>query len=145
MKTRFNYPTRIVFGQGVVEDIPNELISFCGKRPLLVTDHGLMKTDIPEKIVALLKTRGIEVLVFSDVSPNPKGREVENGAEAYKKHQADCIIAVGGGSPMDAGKAIQMRHISLHLHSYPNDESVLIDYSSPNLDTGSSYTAHNQR
>jgi 4-hydroxybutyrate dehydrogenase len=109
MKSRFNYPTRILFGQGVIEDLAAEVQALGGKRPLLVTDSGLMKTDIPGRLEKLLKDGGLQPALFSDVSPNPTDRQVDAGAAAFSEHQADCIVALGGGSPLDAGKAIQIR------------------------------------
>lgn len=109
MKTRFNYPTRIVFGQGVIQDLAAEVQSLGGRRPLLVTDSGLMETDIPGRIRKILEVGGLEPAVFSDVSPNPTDGQVDAGAAAFAAHRADCIVAVGGGSPLDAGKAVQIR------------------------------------
>jgi len=109
MKARFNYPTRILFGQGVIEDLAAEMKSLGGKRPLVVTDSGLMKTDIPGRIERVLRDGGLEPAVFSDVSPNPTDQQVDAGASAFSDHGADSIVAVGGGSPLDAGKAVQIR------------------------------------
>jgi 4-hydroxybutyrate dehydrogenase len=109
MKARFNYPTRILFGQGVIEDLAAEVKALGGRRPLLVPDSGLMKTDIPGRIQKILKGNGLEPAVFSDVSPNPTDGQVDAGAAAFSAHGADFIVAVGGGSPLDAGKAVQIR------------------------------------
>lgn len=109
MKSRFNYPTRILFGQGVIEDLTGEVRTLGGRRPLLVTDSGLMKTDIPGRLEKILKDGGLEPAVFPDVSPNPSDQQVDAGAAAFSEHRADCIVALGGGSPLDAGKAIQIR------------------------------------
>jgi alcohol dehydrogenase class IV len=68
-----------------------------------------MKTDIPGRIDEILKGGGLEPAVFSDVSPNPTGGQVDAGASAFAAHAADSIVALGGGSPLDAGKAIQIR------------------------------------
>jgi alcohol dehydrogenase class IV len=109
MKSRFNYPTRILFGQGVIEDLAAEIKALGGHRPLLVTDSGLMKTDIPGRLEKALTGGGLEPAVFSDVSPNPTDTQVDAGASAFSAHAADCIVALGGGSPLDAGKAVQIR------------------------------------
>jgi 4-hydroxybutyrate dehydrogenase len=118
MKARFNYPTRILFGQGVVADLAAEVKALGGRRPLVVTDSGLMNTDIPGRIRKILEDQGLEPAVFSDVSPNPTDGQVDSGAAAFSDHQADCIVAVGGGSPLDAGKAVQIR---IH-HQEPLEE-----------------------
>jgi alcohol dehydrogenase class IV len=109
MKSRFNYPTRILFGQGVIDDLAAEVKSLGSHRPLLVTDSGLMKTDIPGRLEKVLSDGGLEPAVFSDVSPNPTDRQVDAGASAFSSHAADCVVALGGGSPLDAGKAVLIR------------------------------------
>lgn len=109
MKTRFNYPTRIIFGQGVIEDIVVELNRLACKRPIIITDKGLMRTDIIPKIEQIIKKGDLTPAVFSDVEPNPTDAQVEAGVNAFKNHNADSIIAIGGGSPIDAGKGVQIR------------------------------------
>jgi alcohol dehydrogenase class IV len=109
MKTRFNYPTRIVFGQGVIEDLASELSCLGARRPLVVTDRGLVRTGIPEKVLELLKLGAMEPVLFPEVAPNPTDAQVDAGAAVYTEHDADSIVALGGGSPMDAAKGIQIR------------------------------------
>ena len=108
-KTRFNFPTRILFGDGVIDDLPAEIASLGTSRPLLVTDRGLLKTPIVGQVEKILAGAGLECQTFSQVDPNPTDAQVDAGAEAFSAHGADCIVALGGGSPMDAGKAIQIR------------------------------------
>lgn len=109
MKSRFNFPTRILFGEQSLEDLPQELSSMGSKRPLVVTDRGLVNTPIPEMVSAVIQDAGMETETFSQVSPNPTDAQVDEGARVFADYGADCIVAVGGGSPMDAGKAIQIR------------------------------------
>ncbi|RLB57645.1 MAG: alcohol dehydrogenase [Deltaproteobacteria bacterium] len=109
MKTRFNFPTRILFGEGVIEDMPPHLSAMGVKRPLVVTDRGLMTTDIPEKLVNLLRSSGFEPATFYKIDPNPNDQQVEAGTETFRNHEADGLVAIGGGSPLDAAKAIQIR------------------------------------
>jgi len=118
MKTRFNFPTRILFGEGVIEDMPEYILAFEAERPLVVTDRGLMTTDIPERLVNILRVNGLEPATFYKVDPNPTAEQVEAGAEAFRNHEADAIVALGGGSPLDAAKAIQIR---IH-HKEPLEE-----------------------
>jgi len=109
MKTRFKFPTQILFGEGVLDDLPAELAAMGAERPLLVTDQGLSRTPIPDQVKALLERAGLQVAVFSAVDPNPTDAQVDAGADSFRAHQADAVVALGGGSPMDAGKAIQLR------------------------------------
>ncbi|WP_261857946.1 bifunctional acetaldehyde-CoA/alcohol dehydrogenase [Photobacterium sanguinicancri] len=74
------------------------------KRAFLVTDRFLFNNGYADEIVALLKAQGIEVQTFFDVEADPTLSIVEKGAEAMKSFQPDVILALGGGSPMDAAK-----------------------------------------
>lgn len=109
MRATFNYPTRILFGEGVVQELPGSVKKLKRTRPLVVTDRGLMRTDIVSRVTDLLKNEGLSAEVFSEVEPNPTDVQVDRGAEAYRKASADCVVALGGGSPLDAAKAVQVR------------------------------------
>ncbi|MCD6497823.1 MAG: iron-containing alcohol dehydrogenase [Deltaproteobacteria bacterium] len=113
MKATFQFPTRILFGQKVIEDLPDELKSLHGWSALVVTDKGLVKAGIVSRVVEVIKTAGMKAEVFDEVSANPTGEQVEAGALAFKAARADCIVGLGGGSSMDAAKAIQLR---IHHH-----------------------------
>ena len=76
------------------------------KKPLLVTDSGLVKADITLKVLDLLKKDNISVSIFSNVVGNPTGTNVNDGVEFFKKNNCDGVIAFGGGSGLDVGKAI---------------------------------------
>ena len=109
MKTVFHFPTRILFGEGSLEDMPPHLSALGLKRPLVVTDRGLMSTELPERLVGLLRSAKFEPATFYKIDPNPTDEQVEAGTEAFLSHDADCIVALGGGSAMDTAKAIQVR------------------------------------
>lgn len=102
----FELPTRIEFGQGVSSKVAGVLGELGGKRPLVVTDKGVIGAGIFDRIKKHLESGGIEYLVFSAVEPNPKDRDVMNGAAAAREFGADSIIAIGGGSPIDCAKGI---------------------------------------
>ena len=76
------------------------------KKPLLVTDNDLVKLDIVQNILKDLKNKNIDVQVFSNVIGNPTGTNVNEGVEFFKKKNCDGVIAFGGGSGLDVGKAI---------------------------------------
>jgi alcohol dehydrogenase class IV len=76
------------------------------KKPLLVTDKGLSKSEIVENTISILKDNNLQVELFSDVVGNPTGTNVNDGVKSYKDNQCDGVIAFGGGSGLDVGKAI---------------------------------------
>ena len=102
----WNYPTTMWVGENRIKD----LVSACNKlninKPLLVTDNGLAKSKIIEDAVILLKKENLSVEVYSNVVGNPTGSNVEEGVEFYKNNKCDGVIAFGGGSGLDVGKAI---------------------------------------
>ena len=102
----WNYPTTMWVGENRIKD----LVSACNKlninKPLLVTDNGLAKSKIIEDAVTLLKKENLAVEVYSNVVGNPTGSNVEEGVEFYKNNKCDGVIAFGGGSGLDVGKAI---------------------------------------
>ena len=102
----WNYPTTIWFGAGRLAELPQACAITKMQRPLLVTDPGLV--DLPPVISTLevLGNAGISAALFSDIKPNPVGANVDAGVIAFRRGQHDGVIAIGGGSAMDAGKAI---------------------------------------
>jgi alcohol dehydrogenase len=101
----FLLPTRIVFGNDVINEIGNEAKRF-GRRAFLVTDKGVLSTGYIDKIQKVLQEAQIDVAVFSNVEPNPRDRSVEAGAKEAQQFGADMLVGVGGGSPIDTAKAI---------------------------------------
>ncbi len=97
---------RIVFGVGTVQQSGEEVVRLGVRRALVVTDGGLVKTEIPGIVTKSLDTAGVKWTLFGDVEPNPSIETVEKGAGLYKESACHGIVAVGGGSPIDAAKAI---------------------------------------
>jgi len=109
MITTFAFPTQIIFGPGAVNRI-GEAIGGLGKeRPLVVTDPGVVKAGLLERVLAPLKNSNLQPVIFDQVEPNPTEKSVHPGVEVYYRHGCDCILAVGGGSPLDAAKAIRLK------------------------------------
>ncbi len=103
-EARWNYPTTVWTGAGRARDLAKACAQVGIKRPLLVTDAGLAKSELIEKLRAHLV--GLPVAFYGEVRGNPAGRDVDAGLAVYRDHKADGVIAVGGGSALDAGKAI---------------------------------------
>lgn len=93
-------------GAGAINAIPDEIKSRGFSKVLVVTDPDLIKFAVTDKVTAVLKDAGIDYDIFSDVKANPTIENVQAGVACFKKAEADCIVAVGGGSAMDTSKAI---------------------------------------
>ena len=99
----WNYPTTIWFGDQRIKEIQKACESLNIHKPLIVTDPGILKTNIIEKINSSLTDKAN---IFSDVQSNPTGNNVELGVSYFNSNAHDGVIAVGGGSGMDVGKGI---------------------------------------
>ncbi len=102
----WNYPTTMWVGENRIKDLGYACKKLNINKPLLVTDNGLAKSKIIENAVRLLKKENLTVEIFSNVVGNPNGSNVEEGVKFYKKNKCDGVIAFGGGSGLDVGKAI---------------------------------------
>ena len=99
----WNYPTPIWFGPGRIKEIQKACDDLNILNPLIVTDPGILKTDIITKLNNNLKTTA---KIYSEVQGNPTGKNVKDGVDFFNSFQNDGVIAVGGGSGMDTGKGI---------------------------------------
>ena len=105
-KYNWNYPTTMWVGENRIGDLGSACKQLNIKSPLLVTDSGLAKTQMVLNILEKLKNEGFKVSIFSKVVGNPTGTNVEEGVKIYNKDICDGVIAFGGGSGLDVGKAV---------------------------------------
>ena len=107
--TTFYYPTKIVFGPGAIERLSLETAAFTMSRPLVVTDGGLAKGPVFDRVLGIIRKRCGDAVVFDQVLPNPTEQNVLDGVARYQEAKCDGVIGVGGGSPLDAAKAITLK------------------------------------
>ena len=106
VKSNWNYPTSIWAGENRIQDLHLACKNLNIKKPLLVTDNGLAKNKIISDAIRILKDKDISVEIFSNVIGNPTGTNVNDGVNIFNKNNCDGVIAFGGGSGLDVGKAI---------------------------------------
>ncbi len=106
--TEMSWPTKIVLGAGALSRVPAQVERLKMKRPLVITDAGVVKAGLAQKLYDVLKRANVAYEVFDRVEPNPTEKDAFDGLEAYRRAKADGIIALGGGSPLDAAKLVQL-------------------------------------
>lgn len=94
------------FGKGAIENVPTEFKTRGFKKAAVITDKDLVKFEVATKVTKLLDEAGVDYALYDGIVPNPTIQNVKDGLAFVKEAQADCIIAIGGGSPIDAAKAI---------------------------------------
>ena len=104
----FILPTEIRYGQDAASGLPDELKSNSIGSVLVVTDPGIAGQPFTTDILDQLARAGIKTAVFDKVEPNPKDRNVTEGAVKARETKADAIVALGGGSPIDCAKAVSV-------------------------------------
>ena len=106
MKFNWNYPTTVWVGEDRVNDLGEACINLKITKPLFVTDEDLINLPFIQKIINEIKSKFQELKIFSNFSGNPIGENVDEGVNEFKKNNCDGVIAIGGGSAIDVGKAI---------------------------------------
>ena len=130
----WNYPTDILCGVGALEQLPRRCALAGARRPLLVTDPGMLALEPLRLVRECLERAGIDHDLFHELSSNPSLAEVQGGARRFEAGGHDALIALGGGSALDAAKGIALLSRDPHglerfewtqtLRSYP----TLADY-----------------
>ena len=105
-KVNWNYPTPIWFGIGRINDLYNACIHLNFSNPLIVTDPDMLDNQGFKEIISQLENNSMSYTIFSEIKGNPNGTNISDGVQCFRANQNDGIIAVGGGSSLDAGKAI---------------------------------------
>ena len=132
--SRFTLPRDVYHGKGCLEELKN----LKGKKAILVVGGGSMKRQgFLDKAVNYLKEAGMEVELFEGVEPDPSVETVMKGAEAMRAFQPDWIVSMGGGSPIDAAKAMWA------FYEYPDTtfEDLCIPFNFPTLRTKAKFCA----
>lgn len=106
LNANWSYPTAIRFGAGRIAELPAALAATGIRKPLFVTDPGLVALPIVKKTLAILDEAKVEYAVFSKVDGNPTLANLDEGLAVYKAGGHDGVVAFGGGSAMDIGKTI---------------------------------------
>ena len=106
----FSFPTPTLFGVGALAELPQRALRLGLKRPLVVTDATLLNTSAFAALAQAFgpASRDKEWFIYSGVHPNPVEQDVREAARAFREHNCDGVIAFGGGSPLDAGKAARL-------------------------------------
>lgn len=101
-------PPRIEFGEGAVQNLGEHVKAFKSQKPLLVSDAGVSNAGLLAKAIDALEASGLPSATYADIEPNPTDVSITQGVEVYSSEACDSVIAVGGGSVMDAAKAIRL-------------------------------------
>ena len=108
LRGTWNFPTTMWFGTGKISMLARACQELGIQRPLLVTDPGLAGLPMIADAIAVNAESGITTAVFSEIKPNPIGRNIADGVAALRDADSDGVIAFGGGSSLDAGKSIAL-------------------------------------
>ena len=105
--SRFSFPTDIQFGPGAGKLVGDHLRERGFTRPIVVTDKGLAALPVLKSFVASLDT-GLAAHLFAGVHGNPTASQAMQGRDAFRTHQADCVIGIGGGAALDVAKVVAL-------------------------------------
>lgn len=100
------HTSEVLFGLGALAELGHCALRLGARRPFLVTDPGLIEAGWVDEAIGYLRLAGIQPVTWEDITPNPKDHEVEAAYECYREAGSDVIVAVGGGSCIDAAKAV---------------------------------------
>lgn len=105
MGNQFIMPSKVIYGENAIENAKSYFKTF-GKKALIVTDNFMVRLGNVKLVTKILDELNIDYIIFDDVNSEPTDKIINAGLEEYKSNSCDFLIAVGGGSPIDAMKAI---------------------------------------
>ena len=105
-RANFSYPTAIRFGAGRIAELGEACAAAGIRRPLLVTDRGLAALPVTVRALEIMEAAGLGRAMFAEVDANPTGANLDAGLSAYREGGHDGVVAFGGGSALDLGKAV---------------------------------------
>jgi len=108
LTSNWHFPTEVLFEVGGVSRLPQYLLDCALRRPLFVLDPFLLSQPVVQSLLTTLQSKQVEVALFSEFSSNPNSDQVEQGRAVYTEHQADAVVAMGGGSAIDVAKVIAL-------------------------------------
>ena len=108
IEANWHYPTSMRVGAGRIIELPEVCLQLGIRQPLIVTDPGLADLPMTRAVLDACSEAGLECAMFSGIQGNPTGSNIEAGSSAFRNGGHDGIVAFGGGSAMDAGKAIAL-------------------------------------
>jgi alcohol dehydrogenase class IV len=106
MSSQFNIPATIITGAGAAAELVPQLARLGARSVLLVTDGFMVSTGLAGRFQSEMSTAGVQVALFDGVQPDPTDANVREGVRLFAKQKCEAIVALGGGSPMDAAKTI---------------------------------------
>ena len=106
MKSKWNYPTTVWVGENRINDLSEACKNLNIRKPLFVTDKDLVNLPFIKKIISEISKEFEKLKIFSNFTGNPVGENVDDGVKEFKTNNCDGVIAIGGGSALDVGKAI---------------------------------------
>ncbi|MDQ0246244.1 alcohol dehydrogenase [Bacillus fengqiuensis] len=102
----FHLPTKIHFGYNTIKQLDH--LPFEIKRAFIVTDQGVLNSGLVENVTNILKDHQISYVIYSEVEPDPSVETVDKAAQMFQREEADALIAIGGGSPIDTAKGVRV-------------------------------------
>lgn len=106
MPASITQPRQMLIGAGAVNKLVPVLKQMGLKRPLIITDAFMVECGNAARLTTPLEEAGMDYAVFSHTVPDPTSSSIDQGVAALKQHKPDCVVALGGGSPIDSAKAI---------------------------------------